>query len=441
MSETSLLRRVLSNLLPAKGVKAHSPYVVGGNDFSSFVTTGSSRVTVNEQTARSVSAVVACTNLIGGTLASMPLHFYRQGKDSREKYSPPEWWIFNERFHPRWSAAAAWQFLSDSRLLYGDGFAVIHRASKYDPRIVSIEPWHPLLVDVKRQDGRLKYRFTPPTDRIGESEIIVLDQDDVLHIAGSGFNGIRGISQLQYGLRNAAGIAQAADDQSLTWFGNGARPDYAIEVPGSMTPDGAETLRRSWVERHSGQSTDKAPVVLAGGMKLHQLTMSSEDSQLIASRSFQVEEICRVFGVPPWMVGHTANTTSWGSGVEQMGIGFVKYTMQRHLVAFEQEINYKLFKTARNFTEFLTAGLERGDFKARNEAYRIALGRAGEPAWMTINEVRALENLPPVAGGDELFEAEAHEHGAAPEEAPQMDEETPENEGNDDEEQASKASS
>ena len=131
------------------------------------------------------------------------------------------------------------------------------------------------------------------------------------------------------------------------------------------------------------------------------------DAQLIASRSFQVEEICRVFGVPPHMVGHTQNTTSWGSGVEQMSIGFVKYTMQRHLRAFEQEINYKLFKTARNFVEFLTAGLERGDLKSRNEAYRIGLGRAGEPGWMTVNEVRALENMPPIEGGDKIASGEA----------------------------------
>ena len=99
-------------------------------------------------------------------------------------------------------------------------------------------------------------------------------------------------------------------------------------------------------------------------------------------------------GVPPFMVGHTEKTTSWGSGIEQMSIGFVKYTLQRHLVAIEQELNFKLFKTSRNFCEFVTAGLERGDIKARFEAYRIALGRAGEARWMDPNEIRSLENMP-----------------------------------------------
>ena len=107
------------------------------------------------------------------------------------------------------------------------------------------------------------------------------------------------------------------------------------------------------------------------------------------------------------MVAITDKTTSWGTGIEQQSIGFVKYTLQRHLVKFEQEINRKCFRTVRNFAEFNTAGLERGDYKSRNEGYRIALGRAGEPGWMTVNEVRKLENMPPIAGGDDLAGAVA----------------------------------
>ena len=137
---------------------------------------------------------------------------------------------------------------------------------------------------------------------------------------------------------------------------------------------------------------------------LEYLTMNAEDSQLLATRSFQVEEICRIFGVPPHMIGHTEKATSWGTGIEQMSIGFVKFTLQPHLVAFEQEINSKVFRTPKNFCEFQTAGLERGDIKARYEGYRIAIGRAGEPGWMTVNEVRNLENQLPRDGGDSLYQ-------------------------------------
>jgi HK97 family phage portal protein len=229
--------------------------------------------------------------------------------------------------------------------------------------------------------------------KLGDSEVTVT-ADDMLHIPGPGFNGVRSISQLQYGLRNAAGIAEAADRQAANFIGDGLRPDFAIEVPGKLSQDQATTLQRTFKERNSGHDTSRVPVVMSGGMKLHQLTMNAEDAELLATRAFQIEEICRVFGVPPFMIGHTEKTTSWGSGVEQMSIGFVKYTLQRHLVAFEQELNHKLFKTSRNFAEFVTAGLERGDIKGRFEAYRIALGRAGEPGWIKPSEIRRLENMP-----------------------------------------------
>ena len=141
-----------------------------------------------------------------------------------------------------------------------------------------------------------------------------------------------------------------------------------------------------------------------------ELTMTHEDSQLLATRSFQIEEIARIFGVPPHLIGQTDKVTSWGSGVENMGRGFVKFTLQRHLIKFEQEINRKLWPVrSRYFFEFNVAGLERGDLKSENEALRIALGRAGEPAWMTPNEVRRIKNMPPIEGADQLMKGNSHD--------------------------------
>jgi HK97 family phage portal protein len=371
-----------------------------GISWDEFLNNGmASGVAVNEARARSVAAVIACVNLIGGSIASLPLHFYRRSADGERQRNNNSalWWFFNERPLSNWSASAMWQFFSDSRMFHGDAFALLHRSPSGALR--GIEPWHPGLVDVVRDtDGRMLYYLfaRPGIDPIGTRTRIV-EMADMLHVPGPGFDGRRSPSMLRSALTNAAGIAAAADEQSASFMADGARPDFAIEVPGTMDPEQREALRQSWVTRHTGQGAKKAPVVLAGGMKLHQLTMSSEDAQLISTRGFQVEEICRVFGVPPFMIGHTEKTTSWGSGVEQMSIGFVKYTLQRHLVAFEQEINHKLFSTAGNFCEFVTAGLERGDIKTRMESYRIALGRAGEKAWMRPSEVRALENLPPDA--------------------------------------------
>lgn len=372
----------------------------GGIEWSDWMRGGlTGTMHVNESTARSVSAVVACINLIGGSIASLPLHMYRRTPDGRErvKTGQPDalWWLLNERPHPDWSAAAWWQFMSDSRLLHGDAFALIHRrAPEGLPGATmpeAFEPWHPLCVDVVRVEGRLLYTFHPMD---GKGAPRTVEADDVLHIPGPGFDGKRSLSQLRYALMYPAGIASAADSQAAQVMADGARPDFAIEVPGQMNNEQQNQLRDKWLQRHSGQGAKKAPVILSGGLKLHQLTMSMQDAQLLTTRSFQIQEICRIFGVPPHMVGHTEATTSWGAGIEQQSLGFVTYTLQRHLVAFEQELNHKLFKTARLFCEFLTAGLLRGDTKSRFEAYRIALGRAGEPAWMRPSEVRKLENLP-----------------------------------------------
>lgn len=394
------------------GVNASSEYVSmpdirKGTELFEWMTGGmsSAGTAVTELTAMRVSSVYACINLIGGAIASLPLPVYQRTQDGRERADHEVWWLLNEQPHPAWSAAVFWEYLTASLLLHGDAYARILRASPLSPKIVGFEPLRKSRLTTQRMDGRLAYFYQ---NEAGKVEAI--DQDDMLHIPGPGFDGISGMSQIRHALRNPAGIAIAADEYSAAFFKNGARPDFALEVPGKVNPDQQDMIRRTWSERHGGASNAHLPALMVGGAKVHELTMNAEDAQLIDTRRFQVEDIARIFGVPPFMIGHTEKTTSWGSGVEQMGIGFVKYTLQRHLVKFEQEINRKVWPTrARYFVEFATAGIERGDYKSRNEGYRIALGRAGEPAWMSVNEVRKLENLPPVSGGDELMKGNANE--------------------------------
>lgn len=359
---------------------------------------GAAGVVVNEQTAMGVSAVYACVNLIGGAVASLPLPIYERTSDGRQRVDHDLWWFLNEQPQPTMSAAVFWEWVVSSLLLQGDAFARIIRPSRLSPKITGFEPLHPLQVNVIKESDRLQYIIHRAE---GGAEIV--DQDDMLHIPGPGFDGKRGRSQIRHVLRNPAGIAIAADNYSAAFFQNGARPDFALEFPGNLTVEQQDMIRRTWAARHGiANGGAHLPALLVGGAKVHELTMNAEDAQLIATRQFQVEDIARIFGVPPFMIGHTEKTTSWGSGVESMGIGFVKYTLQRHLVKIEQEINRKCFRASRYFCEFNTAGLERGDFKGRNEGYRIALGRAGEPGWMSVNEIRRLENLAPVDGGDRL---------------------------------------
>ncbi|MGL4477382.1 MAG: phage portal protein [Aeromonas veronii] len=386
----------------AGGIRAAGEYISlpdirQGTELFEWMTGGisSAGVAVTEQSAQRVSAVYACVNLIGGAIASLPLPIYKRTADGRERVDHELWWLLNEQPHPAWSAATFWEYLVASKLLLGDAYAEILRAG---PKIIGFEPRHKSRITTQRVDGRLVYVYQ---DDSGKGRTI--DQDDMLHIPGPGFDGLTGMSQIRHSLRNAAGIALASDEYSASFFRNGARPDFAIEVGGTVTAEQQDMLRRTWSERYGGLANAHLPALLVGGAKVHELTMNAEDAQLIDTRRFQVEDIARVFGVPPHMIGHTTAATSWGTGIEQMSIGFVKYTLQRHLVKFEQELNRKVWpRLPRYFCEFATAGLERGDYKSRNEGYRIALGRAGEPAWMSVNEVRKLENLKPVQGGDAL---------------------------------------
>ena len=387
-----------------------SSVVRGSDGYSMFAIPNNAGVPVTESTVMNVSAVYACIQLISGAMASLPLPIYERTTTGRQRVDHPLWWLLNEQPLPRCSASTFWRYMMTSKLLHGDGFALIKRKSAFSPEIVSITPWHPLAVNVYLNGDRLAYQFINYIGGQGiESQMY--DQDDVLHFTGVGFNGLRSVSPLRHALRNAAGIALAADKYSAEFFSASAKPEIVIKTEmAKLSTEQKELIIDAWKSIQQGDRT--RPGVLGAGMSLQELTINAEEAQLLQSRMFQIEDIARIYGVPPFMIGHTQNTTSWGSGVEQMGIGFVKYTLSQHIVDAEQEINRKLFLTEKNFCEFNTAGLERGDIKTRNESYRIGLGRAGEPAWLTVNEVRLAENLPPIEGGDVLFVGTAPTGGA-----------------------------
>lgn len=346
-------------------------------------------VTVNSKTAMRVSAVYACVALIGGAIASLPLQVYERKDGERKRIDHDVWWLMNREPNPNYSAAVFRESLTGSLLLRGDGFSRIMRPSRLSPNVSGFDWYTNDEVVPKKVNGQIVYALT----RDGKTEVVTAD--DMIHVPGPGFDGLNGMSQIRYVLTRSAGIALAADEYSAKFFENGARPDFALEWPTNLTPEQQEMVRNSWAERFQGLTNRHLPALLTGGAKVHELTMNAEDAQLISTRQFQVEDIARIFGVPPHMIGHTEKSTSWGTGVEQMSIGFVKYTLQRHLVKIEQELNRKLFGSQRKyFVEFNTAGLERGDYKTRMEGYRIALGRAGEQPWMDVDEVRKLENLP-----------------------------------------------
>lgn len=403
---TILNRWMAERQAAALGVKAAtsvSEITPGTEMFDVFTgyMPGGAGVPVNEQTAMMHSAVHASVSLIGGAIAALPFHIYQREEDGRKRYDSDLWWLFNEQPWPTWTAASAWSHAAQSICLRGDGYWWIHRVTPYTNSIEGFEPMHPARTSVSRVDGRNVYQYTTE-----EGRIVVLDQDDVLHFPGIGFDGIRSMTPLRAALRNGAGIGLAADEYAAAFFRNGARPDFALLTDKTLTEPQRESIRTTWAARHQGVANAHLPAVLQGGLKVEKLTLSAQDAQLLDTRKFQIEDIARIFGVPPHMIGFTEKTTSWGSGVEQMSIGFVRYTLRRYLDSMRQEINRKVWpKSRRIFGEHLTDALLEGDLKAQSEFWSKALGGPGTQGWMLVNEVRKLKNLPPVPGGDKLVKA------------------------------------
>jgi HK97 family phage portal protein len=349
----------------------------------------SSGAPVTAETAMRVSAVYSCVSLVAGAIATLPIGIYERNGGERRKADHDYWWMLNELASEGWTAAAAWEYLISSKLFYGDGFGEWIRPSPYSSRVIGWKPLPRQTVQPFRDGERVLYRISP-----SDGSPYVLDSADVIHLPSLGFDGLCSPSPITYAAREAIGTAIAAQEHAGRFFASGANFDYALKTAAKLDKTQLEQLRASLIARAANGG--RGPLILSGGLEPAQLSVNSKDAEILATRLFTVEEICRIFGVPPHMVGHTDKTTSWGSGIEQQGIGFVRYTLQRHLTPAAQELNSKLWPVRQKyFVEHITAALERGDLKARYEAYRIALGRAGEMPFMEPDEIRRLENMPP----------------------------------------------
>lgn len=385
---------------PVQNATPISSVVPGSAAWNDFFGAPSALPYPTEQTVFTVSAIYASVNLIAGAIASLPMHIFRVSVDGEKDRinNDPLWWVLNEEMTPRWVASAGWEFLAQSLLIHGDAFAIILR--RPDSMPMGIKPIHPNRVTVllNTANDRLVYSVQPE-DGV-EGPAIVYDQDDVLHVPGFGFNGFRGMSPLRYALRTSGAVSLATQDFAANFFANSARPDYALTTEQKLSAEVIEAMRAQIDERHRGPDKAFRPMVLQGGLDIKTITMPIDDMQLVAMRQFQIEDIARIYGVPPFMIGHNEKTTSWGSGVESMGIGFVRFTLRQHLNKFESEFNRKLFRTYSKRVEFDTFDLERADMKSMFESYRIAMGRAGEPGFMTAREVRQRLNMKREADGE-----------------------------------------
>ncbi len=375
-----------------------------------FTGASNNEVVVTPQSAMRVSTVFACLRLISGAKAGLPLEFYQRKDGYRQQVEDhPLWWLFNEQPTPSCSAAVFWEYIEASRHLYGDGFAYLVRNRVGE--IIEAIPVHPLQVIVERKDSRRVYYIDHNDRRFG------VDQDDMLHFCNFGFDGYRSMSTLRWGARNAVGIAQAADSHSTGYYKNPAVSRVALKYPNKMNQEQVDSLRAQWDETYSGSHNLGKPLILTEGGDAFALNITAIDAQLLEARKFQVVDIARAFGVPPFMVGETEKTSAWGSGVAEMGQGFINYTLNPHLVRDEQELNRKLFKTSKYYVEFDRSALLRGDPEKLGKYYREAVGGSQGPGWVTVNEVRRWEKLSPITGGDERFVLVPKSNEAKPKES------------------------
>ena len=359
----------------------------------------SSGFAVTDHTAMLVSTVYACLSVLAGAVLQLPVHQYRiDARGDRERMAPTAlWWLLNESPDDAWTSAAWKEWIVRCWGLRGDQVTEIVRDQRPGAAgaVKALRPHHPDCVAIVRNGRRLRYDiFDPLTNTVRG-----LDQDDVLHFTGFGFDGRSSLSVVQWAARNAIGNALAGADYVGRTVGEGAMPQIALSSPAAIKRDQAKNLRDAFVATYTGGQARKLPLVLEGGMDVKVLSIKPVDMELMAQRGFEKDDICEAIGVPAVLIGRNEKTTSWGTGVEQITLGFVRYRLKPLLCRWEEELNRKLFRRAGTFVEFNLDALMRGDSKAQADYYRAAIGGPGTgDGWMAVDEVRKLQNMAPLGG-------------------------------------------
>jgi HK97 family phage portal protein len=343
-----------------------------------------------------LSAAWACVNLLAGTIASLPLMVYRTDRDGRRTvaYDHSLYRVLHDSPNADQTSLDFWEFICACLEMHGNAYCEIERGD--NGRVIALSPpMLPEMMQVRRlSNGDLEYEWTDNNRRRRET------QQRILHIRGFGGSPLGGLSTLTFG-RQAFGMARSINNAASATFRNGIRPAGVLTKEGTpLTAEQRATAEALLQEKYAGAMNAGVPMLLDNGLKWDSISINPEDAQMLESRAFSVEEICRFFGVPPHMVGHTEKVTSWGTGLEQQTLGFQKFTLRRRLKRIEQALEKQLLTPKDRgdgiTIEFNLEGLLRADSKARAEFYRT-MTQIGA---MTINEVRDYENMPPVEGGD-----------------------------------------
>ena len=364
---------------------------LNGSAYSFFFGGTTSGKAVNERSAMQMTAVYACVRILAEAIASLPLHVYRYndtgGKEKAIQH--PLYLLLHDEPNPEMSAFSFRETLMTHLLLWGNGYAQIIRNGRGE--VVALYPLMPDRMTVDRDArGRLFYEYTRAdgdTRTMGGKSTVVLAPSDVLHIPGLGFDGLVGYSPIAMA-KNAIGMGLACDEYGASFYQNGAQPGGVLEHPGVVKDP--KRVRESWNAIYQGSGNAHRVAVLEEGMAYKPITISPEQAQFLETRKFQIDEIARIFRVPPHMVGDLEKSSF--SNIEQQSLEFVKYTLAPWITRWEQAIQRALFsqdEKKRYFVRFNVEGFLRGDFKSRMDGYAIGI----QNGFMSPNDVRSLENM------------------------------------------------
>lgn len=362
------------------------------------ITTSGKQVT--ERSYMQMTAVYSCVRILAEAVAGLPLHFYRyrDGGGKEKAVDHPLYFLLHDEPNPEMTSFVFRETLMTHLALWGNAYAQIIRNGKGE--VAALYPLMPNRMTVDRDErGNLFYSYQTSKDEAPnmKGSTAILKPSEVLHIPGLGFDGLVGYSPIAMA-RNSIGMAIACEEYGAKFFANGAAPGGVLEHPGTLKDP--SKVRESWNATFGGSSNSNKVAVLEEGMKYTPIAISPEQAQFLETRKFQINEIARIFRVPPHMVGNLEKSSF--SNIEQQSLEFVKYTLDPWVSRWEQSMARSLLspnEKADYFIKFNVDGLLRGDYQSRMTGYATAR----QNGWMSANDIRELENLdriPAESGGD-----------------------------------------
>jgi len=361
-----------------------------GSAYRFFMGNTAAGKSVTERSAMQMTAVYSCVRILAEAIAGLPLHLYRYTNNgSKEKaIDHPLYLLLHDEPNPEMTSFIFRETSMSHLLLFGNAYSQIIRNGRGE--VVGLYPLMPNRMTVDRDErGRLYHSYQRPPDHRAQMHhgTVILRPEDVLHIPGLGFDGLVGYSPIAMA-KNAIGLAIATEEYGSKFFANGATPGAVLEHPGLVKD--YEKLRDSWNQAFRGSGNANKVAILEEGMKYTPISIAPEQAQFLETRKFQIDEIARIFRVPPHMIGDLEKSSF--NNIEQQSLEFVKYTLDPWVCRWEQAMCRALLRPEeknRYFIKFNVDGLLRGDYKSRMDGY--AVGR--QNGWLSANDIRELENM------------------------------------------------